>query len=185
MRSFFLLLISAAALSRLTHAQVPELLEPLPLPMLAAAAPAAGSPAAASAATEEAPPPSSLLPDPSAVSSAQPTASLSQNVTINLINRLVQRGALTQADAVDLIRLAEQDAQTAQSQAQVLAETKVALEQAAPPPPRADMPPPARSAAIGVGNVVDLRPPPLARPIAPSIPVSSAGRGTSGYGNGN
>jgi peptidoglycan/LPS O-acetylase OafA/YrhL len=57
--------------------------------------------------------------------------------------------------------------------------------QAAPPPPRADMPPPARSAAIGVGNVVDLRPPPLARPIAPSIPVSSAGRGTSGYGNGN
>ncbi len=138
MRSFFLLLISAAALSRVTHAQVPELLEPLPLPMLAAAAPAAGSPAAASAATEAAPPPSSLLPDPSAVSSAQPTASLSQNVTINLINRLVQRGALTQADAVDLIRLAEQDAQTAQSQAQVLAETKVALEQAAPPPPPAD-----------------------------------------------
>lgn len=57
--------------------------------------------------------------------------------------------------------------------------------QAAPPPPRAEVPPPVRSAAIGVGNVVDLRPPPLARPIAPSIPVSSAGRGTSGYGNGN
>ena len=55
----------------------------------------------------------------------------------------------------------------------------------APPLPRAEEPLPQRSAAIGVGNVVDLRPPPLARPIAPSIPVPSAGRGTSGYGNGN
>jgi peptidoglycan/LPS O-acetylase OafA/YrhL len=57
--------------------------------------------------------------------------------------------------------------------------------QAAPPPPRAEEAPPRRSAAIGAGNVVDLRPPPLARPMAPSIPVSSAGQGTSGYGNGN
>lgn len=57
--------------------------------------------------------------------------------------------------------------------------------QAAPPPPRAEEASPRRSAAIGVGNVVDLRPPPLARPMAPSIPVSSAGQGTSGYGNGN
>jgi|LakMenEpi03Aug12_release.lakeMendotaPanAssembly.Ray.scaffolds.fasta_scaffold213198_2 peptidoglycan/LPS O-acetylase OafA/YrhL len=53
--------------------------------------------------------------------------------------------------------------------------------QAAPPPePRAEDAPPPRSAAIGVGNVVDLRPPPLARPVAPSLPVGSAGQRTSG-----
>ena len=50
----------------------------------------------------------------------------SQNVTINLINRLVQRGALTKEDAAELIALAEQDAVIAQSQA--------ATAQAAPPP---------------------------------------------------
>ncbi len=139
MRSIFLLVLSVAALSRLSHAQAPQLLEPtLPLPMLAATTPAAGASAAAPSATEAAPPPSSLLPDPTAVSSAQPMTSLSQNVTINLINRLVQRGALTQADAVDLIRLAEQDAQIAQSQAQVLAETQAAVKMAAPAPPPGD-----------------------------------------------
>ena len=56
---------------------------------------------------------------------------MSENVTINLINRLVQRGALTQQDASDLIRLAEQDAQVARGQAQALAETQAAVQQQA------------------------------------------------------
>ena len=49
----------------------------------------------------------------------------SQNVTINLINRLVQRGVLTKEDAADLIRQAEADAAAARVQA--------AAAQAAPP----------------------------------------------------
>ena len=47
--------------------------------------------------------------------------------------------------------------------------------QAAPPQPLAEVAPPRKSAAISVGNVVDLRPPPLARPMAPPIDVASAG----------
>src|SRR5262249_26969837 len=45
--------------------------------------------------------------------SAVPRATPSQNVTINLIHRLVERGVLTQADADELIKQAEQDAATA------------------------------------------------------------------------
>ena len=49
-----------------------------------------------------------------ATSMPQPTPS--QNVTINLINRLVQRGVLTQADADELIKQAEEDAVVARAQ---------------------------------------------------------------------
>ena len=42
--------------------------------------------------------------------SAEPKPTPSQNVTINLIHRLVQRGVLTQADADELIKQAEEDA---------------------------------------------------------------------------
>ena len=45
--------------------------------------------------------------------SAEPKPTPSQNVTINLIHRLVQRGVLTQADADELIKQAEEDASTA------------------------------------------------------------------------
>ena len=44
-------------------------------------------------------------------------AAPSQNVTINLINRLVQRGVLPKEDAVDLIKQAENDAAIARAQA--------------------------------------------------------------------
>jgi hypothetical protein len=148
MRTIELFALCLIALSHPSFAQdLPKMLESeLPLPLLAAVTPptpgqaegTSSAPASVAPAADTTPPPSSLLPDPTAVGNAQPTANLSQNVTINLINRLVQRGALTQSDAVDLIRLAEQDAVIAQNQAQVLAETKVALEQAAPPPPPAD-----------------------------------------------
>jgi len=52
-----------------------------------------------------------------AVAQTAPRASRSQNVTINLINRLVERGALTPADASELIRMAEEDAVAAKAEA--------------------------------------------------------------------
>lgn len=68
---------------------------------------------------------SSSLPPPA----AGPTpATPSQNVTINLINRLVQRGVLTKEDAAELIQQAEEDA--AKARAQAAAPT--------PPPPAED-----------------------------------------------
>ena len=56
--------------------------------------------------------------------SAEPKPTPSQNVTINLIHRLVQRGVLTQADADELIKQAEEDASTAR-----LAATRTQTEQ--------------------------------------------------------
>ncbi len=68
----------------------------------------------------------------------------SQNVTINLINRLVKKGVLSKEDAADLITQAEADAQQAQAQAaaaqQAVAQATLAAQQAtaATPPPPAD-----------------------------------------------
>ncbi len=66
----------------------------------------------------------------------------SQNVTINLINRLVERGVLTKQDSQDLIRLAEEDAAVARAQATAVVHdaavareaAQAALQQTAPPP---------------------------------------------------
>jgi hypothetical protein len=44
-------------------------------------------------------------------------APLSENVTVNLINRLVERGVITKQDADELLKQAEEDAATAQAQA--------------------------------------------------------------------
>jgi hypothetical protein len=49
--------------------------------------------------------------------SAEPKPTPSQNVTINLIHRLVERGVLTKADADELIKQAENDAVTAREMA--------------------------------------------------------------------
>jgi Putative porin len=65
----------------------------------------------------------------------------SENVTLNLINRLVQRGILTKEDAGDLIRQAQDDARNASQQAQIAqqavtqaaAAQQMAVEAAAPP----------------------------------------------------
>ncbi len=140
MRPIFLLALSTPALCGLTHAQAPQMLEP-PLPIYAAVVPAAPPPAATPsvpapvatpAPTGDLPPPNDLLPK---INEPAPRASVSENVTINLINRLVQRGALTQADATDLIQLAEQDAAIARGQAQMLQETQAAVvAQSAMPP---------------------------------------------------
>ena len=65
----------------------------------------------------------------------------SENVTLNLINRLVQRGILTKEDAGDLIRQAQEDARHAAQQSQIAqqaatqaaAAQQMAVEAAAPP----------------------------------------------------
>jgi len=64
---------------------------------------------AASVLAADAPPPDAAAP--------APASALSQNVTINLINRLVQRGLLPQSDADELIKQAEADAAQAKAQA--------------------------------------------------------------------
>ena len=73
--------------------------------------------------------------------SAPPPVTPSENVTLNLINRLVQRGILTKEDAGDLIKQAKADAQVAAQQAattqqiaqQASAAQQAAMEAAAPP----------------------------------------------------
>jgi hypothetical protein len=75
--------------------------------------------------------------------SLPPAATPSQNVTINLINRLVQRGVLSKDDAIELIKQAEEDAATARAQAeavagaaaQAVAAAQAAVAQVPPPAP--------------------------------------------------
>ncbi|MGH8046300.1 MAG: putative porin [Chthoniobacterales bacterium] len=69
----------------------------------------------------------------------------SKSVTVNLINRLVERGVLTKEDAVELIQQAEADAQVAQQQVSAtqaaITEAQQAAQQAialTPPPPEDD-----------------------------------------------
>ncbi len=76
----------------------------------------------------------SPAPDAGVAALAPERPSPSQNVTINLINRLVDRGALTKEDAADLIRMAEADAAEARAAAattQASAEQAMATAQAA------------------------------------------------------
>lgn len=94
---------------------------------------------------------SALPADPGATASAVPLVTESasqpgrippsQNVTINLINRLVQRGVLSKEDASELIKQAEADAATARAQAEAdagaaaqAAVAQVAASQLPPPP---------------------------------------------------
>ncbi len=75
-----------------------------------------------------------VSPEPEALAAAGGAATApergtpSQNVTINLINRLVERGVLPKEDATELIRMAEADAAQARAQA---AATQAAAAQAA------------------------------------------------------
>ncbi|MFZ0615934.1 MAG: putative porin [Chthoniobacterales bacterium] len=88
----------------------------------------------------DAPPNLEQSPDVMAASAPPPVAP-SENVTLNLINRLVQRGILTKEDAGDLIRQAKEDAQRASQQSQVAQQAatqaataqQMAMEAAAPP----------------------------------------------------
>lgn len=122
----------AALQPSLMFAAEPTLPEPLPL----LAENAAPAPAPISTDPAEAVP---VLPDPNAAA-PQPIANTpTQNVTLNLINRLVQKGILTHAEASDLIKGAEEDAAFAKAQAQALAETQAAVvAQNAMPPVQPD-----------------------------------------------
>ncbi len=66
---------------------------------------------------------------------AQPRVQLSESFAINLVNRLVERGVLTQADAADMIALAKADAQVAQQEREQLFS---AAQTAAEAPPASD-----------------------------------------------
>jgi hypothetical protein len=78
--------------------------------------------------------------DKEAAASRSPNPS--ENVTINLINRLVERGILTKQDAQELIRQAQEDAAVARAQADAMQHdvavareaAQVAVQQTAPPP---------------------------------------------------
>jgi hypothetical protein len=88
--------------------------------------------------------PAELMDVPVLSAPATPTAPAgpSQNVTINLINRLVERGVLTKQDASDLIKQAEADATIARLQAATTQHdaaaardaAQAAVAQVAPPP---------------------------------------------------
>ncbi len=84
---------------------------PTDVSLVSAAVPLA---ATSSSAAAPIPPPSSAPATPS------------QNVTVNLINRLVQRGLLPKEDADELIKQAENDAVVARAQAQADAESAAA-----------------------------------------------------------
>lgn len=90
------------------------------LPARAADEPAA-APAPANTQPADSPPPlSELMGEPAVPLVGEPPpqqqTAPSQNVTLNLIRRLVQKGVLTQADAEDLIKQAEADAAAARAQ---------------------------------------------------------------------
>jgi hypothetical protein len=81
-------------------------------------------------------------PEPPPLTTNPPPSTPSQNVTINLINRLVQRGVLTREDAAELIKQAEADTEAARLQARADAQAAVAevaaqfaSGPASPPPP--------------------------------------------------
>lgn len=86
-------------------------------------------------------PPNLEQPPDVMVASAPPPVTPTENVTLNLINRLVQRGILTKEDAGDLIRQAKEDAQRASQQSQIAQQAatqaataqQIAMEAAAPP----------------------------------------------------
>lgn len=92
---------ASASTNLIASANKPASADPSAAPDLPPAdvAPATDAPPAA-----DAPPSTDLIPR-------------SQNVVLNLINRMVQRGLLTKEDAADLIQQAEQDAAIANAQA--------------------------------------------------------------------
>jgi len=75
-------------------------------------------------------PADNVLPVPTAEAPATPSPS--QNVTVNLINRLVQKGVLSKEDAAELIKGAEADAAAARAQQQMEVQAVVAKELAQP-----------------------------------------------------
>jgi hypothetical protein len=117
-RSITLVMTGVWCASAASPATAGRPIEPgdLPLPvepakLIAPASPAAAQAPVAPGSADSTEPPALI---PPAATERRP---LSESVTINLINRLVERGVLTKQDSADLIKLAEQDAAQAQEQA--------------------------------------------------------------------
>ena len=113
----------------------------------------------------------------------------SQNVTINLINRLVQRGVLTKEDASDLIKMAEEDAAAARleaAQAAQAAQAAHAIPLAAAPSGNSRESDTARTLATAPPLLPDLSglppaqsapPPPSTAPVPEPTPALVSGPG--------
>ncbi len=71
------------------------------------------------------PSPEIVLSETPSTEAPAPQPTPSENVTVNLINRLVERGVLTKEDSADLMRMAEQDAAEARAQAAAAQEAAV------------------------------------------------------------
>jgi hypothetical protein len=91
---------------------------------------------------------------------ATPRAAPSTNVTINLINRLVQRGALTQQDADELIKQAEEDARVAREQLAAAAKRTAKDDGSSTLPAGDSAPPPIETSASGSETVAPPSGPP-------------------------
>ena len=125
-------------------------------PSLLNSAPVSGLRPVQSDATPEVASASTPAPASPGASSSAP-ATPSQNVTINLINLMVKRGLITPEDSANLIKQAEQEADTARAQAattQAAAERALAAQAAAPAP--APAPPPPADDAVHVAYVPDV-----------------------------
>lgn len=89
---------------------------PVASPISAPSVPPATSPTPIVSSAKDDPPLPTATPTPAGSPSPVASATPSQNVTINLINRLVQRGVLTKEDADELIKQAEADAERAKEE---------------------------------------------------------------------
>jgi len=106
LRSTYISLVAASCLSAHAVAQDEVVTETVPV----TPAPATKPLSETLDPTIDAPMPSDLPAEPKPKVAAAP----SQNVTVNLINRLVEKGVLTQAEAAEMIQQAEADALAAQ-----------------------------------------------------------------------
>ncbi len=130
----------AASLLAATQPALVQAQEPaLPAPLLAENTAPAASPVTLPIPVDADPASAPVLPPPNAAAPQPIHATPSQNVTLNLINRLVQKGVLSQGEAADLIQGAVEDAAFAKAQSEALAETQAAvMAQNAMPPVEPD-----------------------------------------------
>jgi hypothetical protein len=119
-----------------------------PIPMPDQSQPTTAAPAASAQPATTAPPVPATAP--------AATATPSQNVTINLINLMVKRGLITQDDANDLIKQAEQEAASARAQAAAQTAQAAGAPQAAPGAPTPAVPADTDNDTVRVAYVPDV-----------------------------
>lgn len=132
----------------------------IPSPQPLALSPAAASTSDAIAAATAPLEPAATAPVGTA-STSTPTApsTPSESATVNLINLMVKRGLITQADADGLIKQAELEADTARAQAaaaQATAERALATQQQAPSAPAPNVPAQAPEDEVRIAYVPDV-----------------------------